>query len=197
MATTARQEPGTLVQLTSEKEFTAARWECPNPEWWHSKDEQATEAEVIEGIYGLMRLLQPEYVIETGSYEGDMSVAISAALAANGHGRLDCIEVDPDRASATAARVGENTRVHLMRSLDFEPDAHIDFAWLDSAAEVRREEFMRFRSHMDSRSIVGIHDAGNHHNVPKMQINRLERDGLLRAIYLPTPRGLALCQVVG
>src|SRR4051794_12477245 len=42
--------------------------ECPHPEWWTSIDsDSSTEREVTHLIAGLVRGLQPHYIIETGT----------------------------------------------------------------------------------------------------------------------------------
>ena len=79
----------------SEARFTPPRVECPHPERWTSEDIEATENEVIEGVYGLVRMLQPAYVVETGTHRGFMAASIGRALQANGHGRLDTVEIEP------------------------------------------------------------------------------------------------------
>jgi Methyltransferase domain len=48
------------------------------------------------GWYSLVRALQPDHVVETGTHLGLGSCAISAALLRNGHGRLTTIDVDPE-----------------------------------------------------------------------------------------------------
>lgn len=48
------------------------------------------------GWYALVRALQPEHVVETGTHFGLGSCAIAAALLRNGHGRLTTIDVDPE-----------------------------------------------------------------------------------------------------
>lgn len=47
------------------------------------------------GWYALVRALQPEHVVETGTHFGLGSCAIAAALLRNGHGRLTTIDIDP------------------------------------------------------------------------------------------------------
>lgn len=52
-----------------ESRWTPARDWCPHPEYWHSPDSEATEVEVSEFIGSLVRLIQPEFVLEIGSYD--------------------------------------------------------------------------------------------------------------------------------
>jgi hypothetical protein len=48
------------------------------------------------GWYALVRALEPEHVVETGTHMGLGSSIIAAALLRNGHGRLTTIDVDAD-----------------------------------------------------------------------------------------------------
>ena len=47
------------------------------------------------GWYALVRAMQPEHMVETGTHLGLGSSVIAAALMRNGHGRLTTIDVDP------------------------------------------------------------------------------------------------------
>jgi predicted O-methyltransferase YrrM len=48
------------------------------------------------GWYSLVRAVEPDHVIETGTHLGLGSCVIAAALLRNGHGRLTTIDIDPD-----------------------------------------------------------------------------------------------------
>jgi predicted O-methyltransferase YrrM len=48
------------------------------------------------GWYAIVRALQPDNVVETGTHLGLGSCVIAAALLRNGHGRLTTIDIDPD-----------------------------------------------------------------------------------------------------
>jgi hypothetical protein len=48
------------------------------------------------GWYALVRAIQPDNIVETGTHLGLGSCAIAAALLRNGHGRLTTIDVDPE-----------------------------------------------------------------------------------------------------
>jgi len=48
------------------------------------------------GWYALIRAIEPEHVVETGTHLGLGSCVIAAALLRNGHGRLTTIDVDAD-----------------------------------------------------------------------------------------------------
>jgi hypothetical protein len=48
------------------------------------------------GWHAIVRAVQPDHVVETGTHLGLGSCVIAAALLRNGHGRLTTIDVDPD-----------------------------------------------------------------------------------------------------
>ena len=48
------------------------------------------------GWYALVRALEPQHVVETGTQMGLGSCAIAAALLRNGHGRLTTIDIEPE-----------------------------------------------------------------------------------------------------
>jgi len=68
------------------------------------------------GWYALVRELQPEWVVETGTDKGLGSVVLAAALLRNGHGRLITMDINPTAgyliggpyAEVTELRVGDS-----------------------------------------------------------------------------------------
>lgn len=181
------------MTVVVESTWTAPRPDCPHPEWWSSTDPQSTEIEVSELVAGFVRALQPEYVVETGTCIGQTARMIGEALAANGHGRLDTLELDPGRGKvARAICDGLPVTVHYGSSLDFTPAAPIGFAWLDSETQLRIPEFQRFRPLMVPGAIVGFHDTAPHQGPWGRQVERLPGT---RSIRLLTPRGVTFVQV--
>jgi hypothetical protein len=72
------------------------------------------------GWYAIVRALEPDLVVETGTDKGLGSVVLAAALLRNGHGRLTTIDVNPaagyligDRWSGVIDRVRGDSRVVL------------------------------------------------------------------------------------
>lgn len=179
--------------MRSEADFTRPRPDCPYPNWWHAADAYATEAEVTELVAAMVRALQPEFVLETGTHTGTTAEAIGRALAANGHGRLVSLELDPGKASAAAGRLAAAklpVTVVTGDSRTYVPDQPIDFAWFDSSIEARVPEYERLLPFFSSRAVVMFHDTGPHHDVRR----RLVKVESLNLIYLPTPRGVAIGQ---
>lgn len=188
--------------MRSEADFTAPHAACGHPERWHAPDPESTEAEVSELIGALIRAVQPDLVVETGAAYGHTTAVIGQALALNGHGVCWSLEVDTERAAVAAERCAqfEQVRIVLGSSLEWTPPGLIDFAFFDSAYETRAPEFLRFRRYMSPGAIVAFHDTtsalrGHYYDV-REEVAILEAAGALRAVYLPTPRGIAICEVL-
>jgi predicted O-methyltransferase YrrM len=182
------------VQAVPESTWTRPRPECPHPEWWNSTDPQSTEIEVSELVATFARALQPEYVVETGTCLGQTAFILGMALQANGHGRLDTLEPEAERAAFARARCeGLPVDVLEVASLEFVPAQRIDFAWLDSRVELRVPEFERFRPWLAAGAIVGFHDTAPHHGPWGALVEELPGT---RAIRLRTPRGVTFVEVL-
>jgi predicted O-methyltransferase YrrM len=183
------------VQAFPESRFTPATDLCPHPEHWLSTDDDSTECQVSEMVAGVIRGLQPRYVIETGSAWGQTAEAIGKALLRNGHGVLDTIEPDPERATRTTVRTdGLPVRVREVSSLDFTPNATIDFAFFDSLLELRILEFRWFQPWMRVGTIVAFHDTRPGRDL-RGEIES-ELVDAVRFIHLPTPRGITFGEVL-
>ena len=179
-----------------ESRFTKPRVDCPHPEWWHSTDADSTEFEVSELVAGFVRALQPEVVVETGTAWGQTAQVIGRALERNGHGHLWTLEPDKGRAEFSRHRCRDlPVTVIEAESLAWTPPAPIDFAWFDSLTQLRCPEFLAYRDYFSPRAFVGFHDTGPQHEPLRTNIEKLAADGLLRPVFLPTPRGVCFAEV--
>lgn len=182
------------MNVHSEAEWTKPSELCPHPERWHATDPHSTEIEVSELVAGFVRALQPGYVVETGTCLGQTAELIGHALTANGHGRIDSCEVNDELVAVSRARCeGLPVTVHHVSSLEFQPVDTIDFAWFDSLLDLRIPEFMRFRPWMRRGTIVGFHDTAPHFGLFGPTVHSLPG---VRAISLPTPRGVTFAEVI-
>jgi predicted O-methyltransferase YrrM len=157
---------------------------------------QATEDEVQDLVFGLIRALQPDYCIETGTYDGWTAVRICQAFQKNGQGQLDTIEKDKGRADTARALLrGMQCKVIHGDSLEWMPRYNIDFAWLDSETEIRHLEFHRYYPMMTSRTVVAFHDTAPQHRTMR-DVLELAAEGLITVCSIPTPRGVTICRVL-
>jgi len=181
----------------TEDEFTQPNAECPDPRYWHAWDGESAEIEVSEFVGALVRMLQPDYVIETGSAFGHTSRTIGLALAQNGHGRLDSIELDRLRVLISRAQVVDlPVSIVEAHSMGFVPPQPIDFAWFDSEVSTRIYEFNRFYKWMHKRTVVAFHDTGEQHQPLRSQIEEMAVQLRLAPVFLPTPRGICVARVL-
>ena len=182
--------------MKREDEFTKPRADCPNPGYWTAPDAYSTECEVTELVGAFVRALQPEYVVETGTAFGYTAAAVGAALAANGHGRLDTIEIDAEKVAEARRRcAGLPVSVVHSDSTGFDPAEQIGFAWFDSRIELRVPEFDRFRPWLATGTIVGFHDSGPQHAL-RPALDHLVSSNKIRALFLNTPRGVCFAEVL-
>jgi len=181
-----------------ESEFTRPRPDCPHPERWHATDDQSTEVEVTALVSAMVTALQPDFVVETGTCLGNTAEAIGRALRANGQGHLVSLEIDHQHVLQARRRCLDlPVTIHELSSLEYLPELPIDFAFFDSLARIRAQEFERYLPWMHDRTVVGFHDTGPHHPVRNF-LAPLERSGLLVSpLYLPTPRGVMFARVCG
>ena len=178
--------------LRSEGTWTTPRDECPHPTYWHALDKNSTEIEVSEMLYGLVRGLQPDYAVETGTWKGQTTEHMAKAIARNGHGHLHAVEL----VEAMAAQCRERCRglpvtVHEADVLEWEPSAPIDFLWIDAgtAQENRVDQLDHFRPWLHAQSVVALHDCGPQFGV-RGALETRARD--FEWLFLATPRGIAL-----
>lgn len=186
----------------SEARFTAASDRCPRPADWTSTDCGSTEVEVSDLLAGLIRGLQPELVIETGSAWGQTAELIGRALASNGHGRCVSLEHVRHRADYSRKRC-EGLPVEVIEgsSLEYVPTEWIDLLFLDSSYENRVPEFELFRRRMRPGAIACFHDTAPGHgseDLGGMDLRTVvESISNVRVIHLPTPRGISIVELLG
>lgn len=170
---------------------------CPNDELWTTRDEQSSEDEVNEFLYALIRLIKPQFVVETGSYLGDGTIQIAKALKKNGRGRIMTCETIMDRCVAVQARIdqeglGEIAQVVNTTGLELikQCGSLIDFAFIDSSPEgkVRGAEIQELLKYLRPLKMFALHDTAPQHG----QINAVAEAIKLPKVYFNTPRGLTL-----
>jgi predicted O-methyltransferase YrrM len=196
------------MDVHPEIRFTKPTPRCPNPERWHATDDQSTELEVTNLIAAFIHALQPDYVLETGSFIGQTSRMIGQCLELNGQGHLHSIELNPEAARVARLNTeGLPVTIHEMSSMDFTPDlpfeterTEIGFAWFDSLVTLRRAEFERFYPYMRAGTICGFHDTAPHHGDWSDFLHPERSDFTeqynVRIIHLPTPRGVTFLEVL-
>ncbi len=180
-------------------EYHRATAECPHPERWSMIDSMTAEVEVLELLATLVTTLKPELVVETGSFLGVSTEWIARGLERNGRGRVISCEFDPvvyakakERLEGGPLSRGSDLRKESSREMPGE--GTIDLLFSDSDPDLREAEVKRFLPQMTPHGLIVIHDASSHLKTEREAALKMEREGLLSILLLPTPRGLVLAQ---
>lgn len=173
--------------------------ECPNPKAWSMYDSMTAEAEVLEFLRTLTTTIKPRLVVETGSFLGVSTLWIAEGLRQNGFGRIVSCEFDPEvfaKAREKISASGLEAWIDLRNesSLDMRVDGEIDLFFSDSDMPIREEEVKRYLPQINPQGILLMHDASSHLKVVREAALRMEQEGLLSVVLLPTPRGLVVAQ---
>jgi len=178
-------------------EVSDARAHCPNPGAWNCYDGMSSEIEVIDFLGALTRLIKPQLIVETGTFHGRSTLSMAMALRENGFGRLYSLDVDPESIKIASERCQDYPEAEILQrsSLDYEPVGKINLLFCDSELHLRATEILHFLPWMDERSIIAVHDTGNHRPRPLNDLEKLRNDGVANLIHFDTPRGLSLLQL--
>jgi predicted O-methyltransferase YrrM len=180
-------------------EYHRATPECPHPERWSMFDSMTAEVEVLEFLRTLVTTIKPQLVVETGTFSGISTLWIAEGLKANGRGRIITCEYDPkvyESAKTRIASSGLSGWIELRNesSLDMKIAGTIDLFFSDSDMPIREQEIRRFLPQINPFGLILMHDASSHLKIVRGAALNLEREGLISAVLLPTPRGLVMAQ---
>jgi predicted O-methyltransferase YrrM len=173
--------------------------ECPHPERWHMYDSMTAEAEVLEFLRTLITTVKPALVVETGSFLGVSTLWIAEGLKANGFGKIISCEFDPvvfakAREKIAASGLSDWIELRNESSLEMHIDGTIDLFFSDSDMPIREAEVKRFLPQIRPTGLILMHDASSHLQIVRDAAFKMESEGLLSCIFLPTPRGLVVAQ---
>ena len=173
--------------------------ECPKPERWSMYDSMTAEVEVLEFLRTLITTVKPELVVETGSFLGVSTLWIAEGLKANGFGKIVSCEFDPvvfakAREKVAASGLAEWIELRNESSLEMKVEGMIDLFFSDSDMPIREQEVKRFLPQIRSTGLILMHDASSHLKVVRDAAFRMESEGLISCVFLPTPRGLVVAQ---
>jgi predicted O-methyltransferase YrrM len=180
-------------------EYHRATPECPKPERWHMYDSMTAEVEVLEFLRTLVTTVKPELVVETGSFLGVSTLWIAEGLRANGFGKVISCEYDPKVFAAAKEKIAGHDLAQFIElrnesSLEMTVEGTIDLFFSDSDMPIRELEVRRFLPQIRPTGLVLLHDASSHLKTVRDAAFKLEADGLLSCVFLPTPRGLVIAQ---
>ena len=174
-------------------------------------NDAGVECEVGEFLYSFMRLIKPNFVLETGTHQGVSSSYIGLAFKNNGFGILDTYEFAKetyDIANARFNRLGLTEQIisHLGDVGNLILDKNYDFIFLDTEPQTRFAEMVKFYPNLNDGGYLFIHDLHrNMHQIPNeehgfawpygvipKEMNDLVLNKKLVPFHFETPRGLTM-----
>jgi len=185
--------------LVTQPESKAPTPECAHPERWRMYDAMTAEVEVLEFLKALVTTFKPTLVVETGTFMGVSTLWIAEGLKENGFGRVITVEFDPKIHAAAKEKFQKSgldswIDCRLGSSLELEVNEPIDLLFSDSELDIREKEVRRFLPQINPNGIILMHDASSYLKTVREAALRLEAEGLISVVLLPTPRGLVIAQ---
>ena len=190
----AVQRSGQLVP-----EYHRPTPECPHPERWSMYDSMTAEVEVLEFLRTLVTTTKPNLVVETGTFMGVSTLWIAEAMRLNGFGKIISCEYDPKvfetaKKKIDASEFRELIDLRNESSLEMKVDGTIDLFFSDSDMPIREQEVRRYLPQISPFGLILMHDASSHLKQVRDAALKLEGEGLISVVLLPTPRGLVVAQ---
>jgi predicted O-methyltransferase YrrM len=189
------QRTGDVLQ----PEYHRATPECPHPERWSMYDSMTAEVEVLEFLRTVVTTIKPELVVETGTFSGISTLWIAEGLRHNGRGKVITCEFDPQVFANAQQRFASSELAPWIEcrnqsSLEMNIVGRIDLLFSDSDMPIREQEVRRFLPQMNPHGLILMHDASSHLKQVREAALKLEAEGLISVVLLPTPRGLVVAQ---
>ncbi|HZU43840.1 MAG TPA: CmcI family methyltransferase, partial [Terriglobales bacterium] len=166
---------------------------------WSMYDSMTAEVEVLEFLRTLVTTVKPELIVETGTFSGLSTLWMAEGLQQNGRGRIVTCEFDPvvfakAKERFDASELKKWIDLRNQSSLELQVEGQIDLLFSDSDMPVREQEVRHFLPQMNPYGLILMHDASSHLKVVREAALKLEREGLISVVLLPTPRGLVVAQ---
>lgn len=180
------------AQTTPEHQLWRAR-----TEGWRYDGRMATEGEVLELLCALVQVTKSEICVETGTFEGHGSRAISEGLRLNDKGHLWSVENDPGL--ARQLREAELDRTSFVEADSVEWSGSLDcpeeinFAWVDCHPDpAGRVEVFR-NLHPKINGLIACHDSAFYRE--EDYLDRLTEIAGPPSLILPALNGFVAWQV--
>ena len=162
-------------------------------------DSMSAEAEVLDFLKAVVKTLKPELVVETGTFSGLSTLRIAEGLKENGVGRVVTCEYDAKVHAAAKARfdasgLGDWIEARNASSLELKVEGKIDLFFSDSDVAIREAEVRRFLPQINPYGLILMHDASSAVKTVREAAKKMEAEGLISVVLLPTPRGLVVAQ---
>lgn len=160
---------------------------------------------IEEGMffYGVVRLLKPKMILETGTNLGVAARFIGLALEDNESGSLITLEYDRSVYDVVCRKLVEYTKVCPLRadSMKFDVEEMHDMMFLDTEFNVRFLEMEKYWDHLNPGGLVFVHDGLSTRcerfgGFPE-KLKKEKSDGNLVQVRLVTPHGMLMFQKGG
>jgi predicted O-methyltransferase YrrM len=173
--------------------------ECPHPDRWSMYDSMTAEFEVLEFLKTLVTTTKPELIVETGSFMGVSTLWLAQGLKENGFGKIVSCEYDSVVFQKAREKVNQSALKDWIdlrneSSLEMKVDGRIDLLFSDSDMPISEQEVRRYLPQLNPYGLILMHDASSHLSQVREAALKLEREGLISVVLLPTPRGLVVAQ---
>lgn len=151
------------LELHSEGEWSG----MVGSDQWSAFNDGGIECETGEFLYGLIRLIKAEQVLETGTHKGIGASYMAKALKDNGKGHLTTIEFLPELYAEALKRIQTLDLGDYVTSVfgdvkNHEPQVQYDLILLDTEPDIRYGELVKFYEHLKPGGFVFIHDLHRH-----------------------------------
>jgi len=180
-------------------EYHRATPECPHPERWRMFDTMTAEVEVLDFLKCLMTTVKPNLVVETGTFLAVSTIYMAEGLKLNGSGKIITCEPDKEvfakaKEKIDASGLKKFIDYRCESSLETKVSGTIDVLFCDSLPELREPEVRHFLPQINPNGLILMHDASSHLKTVREAAVRMEQEGLISVVLLPTPRGLVIAQ---
>lgn len=165
---------------------THKRPECPDPGLWVTPGSPTSELELWEFLYGLVRILKPEVVFESGCHLGYATRAMGLAVKDNEFGCVVSCDTDKGKVQQAKKKVeGLPVTIYEEPALGRVELLFCDFLFCDSSYESRMAELAKLKE----GAVAVVHDTWQEKQLREVT------DLFRNVIHFDTPRGFSMLKV--
>ena len=176
-----------------------ATTECPHPGRWSAFDSANLEIEVLDFLRTIVMTIKPELIVQTGARNAVSTIWLAEGLKVNGFGSV--VSCEPDKPSwqeagtrIAASAVAEWIQLFNQSGVELEVKGEIDLLFLNSDPSLREAEMRRFLPQVNPHGLILMTDASSDLKIVREIALKLEKQGLISSVFLPTPSGLVVAQ---
>lgn len=152
-----------------------------------SHDGGSTEYEVLNWLRSSIHAMKPEYIFESGAYQGIGTLALASACRENGFGKVHSVEVEEEfvnrsRDILKTEGLSEWAVVHHADSLDFIDSNEIVFeiGFFDSILSIRPTECQLLLARKQLTKLAVFHDTSPYRSISAEHLTPAEHQEAYR-----------------